>query len=131
MDIVIDTSALLAVIVAEPERDRIVKLTAGHTLIGPGSITWEIGNAFSAMLKRKKITPDQALKALEVYGKIRIRFLDVELEQSLKIADELGIYAYDAYIIRCAQKYRSSLVSLDQNLVACAKSMGIQVQEVC
>jgi predicted nucleic acid-binding protein len=28
MDIVIDTSALLAVIVGEPERDRIVELTA-------------------------------------------------------------------------------------------------------
>ena len=52
MDIVIDTSALLAVIVAEPERDKIVKLTSGHTLIGPGSISWEIGNAFSAMLKQ-------------------------------------------------------------------------------
>ncbi len=44
MNIVIDTSALLAVIVAEPERDRIVELTAGHTLIGPGSIPWEIGS---------------------------------------------------------------------------------------
>ena len=35
MDIVIDTSSLLAVIVAEPERDRIVELTTGHSLIGP------------------------------------------------------------------------------------------------
>ncbi len=35
MDIVIDTSALLAVIVAEPERDRIVESALGHTLIGP------------------------------------------------------------------------------------------------
>jgi hypothetical protein len=50
MDIVIDTSALLAVIVAEPERNRIVESTSGHTLIGPGSIPWEIGNAFSAMI---------------------------------------------------------------------------------
>ncbi len=88
-------------------------------------------NAFSAMLKRKRITPDEALKALQVYGKIPIRFLDVELEQSLKIAHELNIYAYDAYIIRCAQKYRAVLVSLDRNLVASAKSMGIQVKEVC
>ncbi len=44
MDIVIDTSALIAVIVGEPERNRIVELTTGNTLIGPGSIPWEIGN---------------------------------------------------------------------------------------
>jgi len=42
MEIVIDTSALLAVIVAEPERDRIVELTSGHSLIGPGSIPWKL-----------------------------------------------------------------------------------------
>jgi hypothetical protein len=43
MEIVIDTSASLAVIVAEPERDRIVEPASGHSLIGPGSIPWEIG----------------------------------------------------------------------------------------
>ena len=38
MNIVIDTSAVIAVIVAEPERDAIIAATSGHTLIGPGSI---------------------------------------------------------------------------------------------
>ena len=52
MDIVIDTSVLIAVIVGEPERDRIVELTTGNTLIGPGCIPWEVGNAFSAMFKQ-------------------------------------------------------------------------------
>jgi hypothetical protein len=28
-----------------------------------------------------------------------IRFVDVELEETLKIADALGIYAYDAYLL--------------------------------
>jgi len=36
MDIVIDSSALLAVIMGEPERDRVIELTSGNTLIGPG-----------------------------------------------------------------------------------------------
>ena len=34
MDIVIDTSALIAVIVGEPEREKIIELTKGQTLIG-------------------------------------------------------------------------------------------------
>jgi uncharacterized protein with PIN domain len=46
MDIVIDTSVLIAVILNEPEKAELVKLTAGHTLVGPESIRWEIGNAF-------------------------------------------------------------------------------------
>ena len=49
MDIVIDISAIVAVIFNEPERKAIIKKTNGQTLIGPGSISWEIGNAFSAI----------------------------------------------------------------------------------
>lgn len=55
MDIVIDTSALIAVIVDEPQRTKIIEITSGNTLIGPGSIPWEIGNAFSAMFKQKRV----------------------------------------------------------------------------
>ena len=66
MDIVVDASAILAVIVDEPERDRVVEMTAGHNLVGPGSIPWEIGNAFSAMLKQRRLSlkdaQDQLLK---------------------------------------------------------------------
>jgi hypothetical protein len=54
-----------------------------------------------------------ALEAVGIYRQIPIRFVDVELEESLKIAGELGIYAYDAYLIRCALKYRAPLISLE------------------
>ena len=67
MDIVIDTSALVAVVVGEPERNRIVELTAGNTLIGPGSIPWEVGNAFSAMLKQGRLTLNDAHKGHAIF----------------------------------------------------------------
>jgi predicted nucleic acid-binding protein len=130
MKLVADTSVIIAVIANEPEKAALIDLARGMELIAPHSVHWEIANAFSSMLKRKRINLDEAFAALEVYGKIPIKFLDVELEQSLRIADERGIYAYDAYIIRCAQKYRCPLVSLDQNLVNSAKSVGIQVKEI-
>ena len=57
MDIVIDTSAIVAVIFNEPERKVIIKKTTGQTLIGPGSIIWEIDNAFSAMFRKGRLTP--------------------------------------------------------------------------
>ena len=57
MDVVIDTPVLIAVIAGEPERNRIVKFTAENTLIGPGSIPWEIGNAFFAMFKQTLLMP--------------------------------------------------------------------------
>ena len=62
MDIVIDTSALIAVLVDELKRTKIIELTEGNTLIGPGSIPGEIGNAFSAMFKQIRLTLGEAQK---------------------------------------------------------------------
>ncbi|MGQ9631800.1 MAG: type II toxin-antitoxin system VapC family toxin [bacterium] len=130
MDIVVDTSVIIAVIANEPEKGALIEVTRGANLIAPHSVHWEIGNAFSAMLRRRRIALAPVLKAMEVYRQIPIRFVDVELEESLKIADELGIYAYDAYLIRCSLKYGSPLISLDDNLIKSAKRMKATVIEV-
>jgi len=130
MDMVVDTSAIIAVIANEPEKEALVELTTGADLIAPRSVHWEIGNAFSAMLRRERIKVEQAIQAVKLYQQIPIRFVDVELEETLKIANALGIYAYDAYLIRCASKYRSPLISLDRSLVNAAKEMKVKVIEV-
>ncbi len=130
MDIVIDTSAIIAVIANEPERDALIELTKGADLIAPLSVHWEIGNALSALLRRDRATFPVAIQAIETYQQIPIRFVDVELDESIRIAHAQGISAYDAYLIRCARKYRSPLVSLDRYLVECAVRAGVQVLEV-
>ena len=130
MDIVIDTSALLAVIVAEPERDRIVELTAGHTLIGPGSIPWEIGNAFSAMLKQRRLTLAEALKGLKIFHAISLRLVKVDLENAVSIADQTKCYAYDAYLLDCAVRHAAPLLTLDRGLKRAARRTGVKLMEV-
>lgn len=130
MNIVADASIIIAVIANEPEKDALIKLTQGASLIAPHSVHWKIGNAFSAMFKRNRVTLEQALEAIQAYNKIPIRFVDVELEQSLEIAEMANIYAYDAYLIRCAIRYKSPLISLDRNLVDAAKRMKVNIVEV-
>ena len=129
-NIVVDASVLIAVITNEPEKPNLVQLTQNADLIAPPSIHWEIGNAFSAMLKRDRISLAEALRAIDAYANISLRVVDIELDESLKLADELNIYAYDAYLIRCAIKYKSPLLSLDQSLVNSAKLVKAQIIEV-
>ncbi len=130
MKYVVDASAIIAVIANEPEKDKLIEITEGADLLAPASIHWEIGNAFSAMLKRKRITLMQALEALEIYKEIPIRSTDVELEDTLAIVDKYEIYAYDAYLIRCAIKYDATLITLDKRLAQVAKEMNVEVVEV-
>jgi predicted nucleic acid-binding protein len=98
--------------------------------LAPASVHWEIGNAFSAMLKRNRIELDQALQAIAAYRQIPIRYVDVELEDTLAIAARYAIYAYDAYLIRCGLKFNAPLLSLDRGLLQVAEQEGVDTIEV-
>ena len=130
MNLVIDTSVILAVLTSEPERPSIVKLTQDANLIAPASVHWEVGNALSAMLKRKRLTLPEAQSAATSYAKIPIRFIEVSLMESLAIVSKHNLYAYDAYVIACAQSERCNLISLDAALLNAATASGVGIVEV-
>lgn len=130
MEIIVDASVLIAVIANEEQKPILIEMTREADLIAPASTHWEIGNAFSAMLKRQRITLAQALQAIEIYERIPLRFVEIELREALGLAAELNIYAYDAYLLRCATKYRAPLLTLDAQLVRLARQKGIAVLEV-
>lgn len=130
MDIVIDTSALIAVIVGEPEKSEIIAATSGHALIGPGSIPWEVGNAFSAMLKQKRIRVENAHRAMMIFNSIPLRYVKVDLSNAVSIAHQTNMYAYDAYLLDCALRHAAPLLTLDGALRSAAARMGVNLVEV-
>lgn len=65
MDLVADTSTIIAVIANEPEKPLLVAKSQGYALVAPRLLRWEINNAFSAMIKRVRITLEQAGTAFE------------------------------------------------------------------
>ena len=72
-----------------------------------------------------RISLSQAQRALEAYREIPPRFIDIELEDALMLTGELGIYAYDAYVIAAAEKQRCPLLSLDAELRAAAEQRRV------
>ncbi len=130
MKFVVDASVIIAVIANEPEKDQLIEITKGADLLAPASVHWEIGNAFSAMMKRGRVSLEQALEAIDIYCKIPIRYTEVELGNSLAIVAKYEIYAYDAYLLRCATKYNTALITLDRKLAQAGQEMNIEVVEV-
>ncbi len=129
-ELVADTSTIIAVIANEPKKPLLITKTQGYDLIAPRSLYWEIGNAFSAMIKRGRITLEQATTAIEIYEQIPINLVDVDLKQALEIVDKHKVYAYDAYMIACALNRNCPLLTLDGGLAYAAKAAGIEVWEV-
>lgn len=130
MNIVIDTSVVISVITNEMHKGSLIKITQGSNLIAPSSLHWEVGSAFTAMFKRKKLTLNKAIKALNFYQQIPLRFIDISLKEAIEIGHELGIYAYDAYFIVCAKKLNIPLLSLDSSLLRTAEKMEIKTMEI-
>ncbi len=50
--------------------------------------------------------------------------------QTLMIAAELKIYAYDAYVLQCARLHHSPVLTLDGGLARAAKEIGLDALEV-
>lgn len=130
MDITIDTSALLAVLLNEKHKGAIIEATKGHDLQAPSSLDAEVGNAMSAMFKRNRLTLEQARQAVSQFESIPIRRTKLRLPEAIKLANSHGLYAYDAYVLDCAQQYRSLLLSLDRQLVEIGRELELNVIEV-
>jgi predicted nucleic acid-binding protein len=130
MDILIDTSVVLAVITDQPQKESLIKVTEGASLVAPFSLHWQIGKVFSEMLRRRRITLEQALSAVAVYQGIPITLIDVELDDALRLAALLDADIEEATLIQCAIEHELPLLTLDAGLAATAKRAGVQVLEV-
>lgn len=127
MERIVDASVLLAVALDEDIKPHLLELTRGVTLVAPASLPWELGNALSAQIKRERLTLEQAQQALRIAQSIPVRLLEVDLEWSLILAARHRIYAYDAYLLACAERRRAPLLTLDGRLRDVARSMFLEV----
>jgi predicted nucleic acid-binding protein len=128
--LVIDASAILAVLLREPQRDALVAATTAAALLTPGSTPWEVGNALVAGWRRKRLTPGQMEAAWTSFLAIPLRQVEVDVHRSLRLAVEHGLYAYDAYVLESALVRRIPLLTLDAGLSRAARKAGVQVLEV-
>jgi len=128
--IVVDASVVLAVILDEPEKAALVVETEGATLLAPGCLSWEIGNAFSAILKRKRMDFELVSKGLAIFEMIPIQEMEVSLLDALELCNRHDIYAYDAYYLLLAKRTSLPLLTLDRRMIDVAHQENIQVKGI-
>ena len=129
MDIVADTNIFLAIALDEPEKERIIEVTEGCRVHAPEILPYEIGNALSAMVKRRQIPQDDVQTVFEITQEIPVSLAKIGIKQALSIAIANNIYAYDAYFLQCALMLNCPLLTLDQKLKDVAQVIHITVLE--
>jgi predicted nucleic acid-binding protein len=130
VQLVIDTSAVLAVILEEPERPALIAAARGAVLLAPASVPWEVGNALVSFVRRRRLTRTEAGLAWTAYEAIPRRLVEVDVGEAIQLAIESGLYAYDAYFLVLARQRRLPLLTLDRRLGAGARRTGVELVEV-
>jgi predicted nucleic acid-binding protein len=130
VEVVIDTAAILAVVLDEPEREALVAATAGAVLFSPASLPWEVGNALVACVRRRRLTSAEAEAGWAAYQKIAVRLVEVDIGRAIALANQRGVYAYDGYMLEVARSRGLPLLTLDARLRAASRSSGIELLEV-
>jgi predicted nucleic acid-binding protein len=129
-NIVIDTSAILAVLLDEPEKQAVVKATMGSVVCAPASLRWEVGNAATAGVKRRRLTTERARQLVTDFEQVTIRELVIDFPGAVDLGLQLGIYAYDAYILEAARSSGFPLLALDGPIRRNAAKLGLPLMEL-
>lgn len=124
MNILLDASAIIAIILNEQSRDKIISLTENATLLSPEIVSYEIGNALINLLKKQKITEEELFEAYVKFVSIPIRNIKVDIEKALKIACKYRIHAYDAYYLETAHRLKIPLITFDISM----KNVGLDMK---
>ena len=127
------SSAALAWIFADETTDRIRAVfdrVADQGAVVPALWRLEIANSLTVAARRRRITDDFRRAALA-----DLALLDIKADphtdrrawsETLNLADRFGLTLYDAAYLELAQRLALPLATLDQDLRAASRAVGIE-----
>jgi predicted nucleic acid-binding protein len=117
----------MAIILNEPHKEIVIKLTKGSILFAPAVISYEIGNALVNLFKRRALKEPEAIAAYSSFTRIPLTPLDVDMKKALGISCKYNIYAYDAYYLETAERMKLPLITFDASMINTALDMNISI----
>jgi predicted nucleic acid-binding protein len=117
---VVDTSALAALIFAEPEAEDIAKRLEGARLAAPALIDFELANVCLTKMRRDPSKRDAIRAAFGLASRLRVETVAVDYMGIVDLADATGLTAYGASYLWLARALDAELVTLDRKLAAAA-----------
>jgi len=128
MEILLDASAIMAVIADEPESQIVINCTQDATIVSPNIISCEIANALTRMMRKNVIiSEEQMISLVKNFKRIPIEIVNIDIEKALKIAWHYKIYAYDAFYLESAKRLQLPIVTFDEGMKKIGRELGIKI----
>lgn len=121
--VVVDASALAALLFDEPEAAEVRRRLHGHTLHATTLIDYELANTALKKMRREPERGAAIVAALHAGRRLRIGRVRPNMAQVLTLAALSQLAAYDASYLWLARQLRLPLVTLDAALARTAASL--------
>jgi predicted nucleic acid-binding protein len=121
--VVVDASALGAIVFGEPRQDEIAERLRNSTLHAPALLRFELANIAVTKIRRRQLDRARALDALAAFSLLDVVIADVTPEACAELALAAGLTAYDAAYLVLARQLGAPLVTLDLKLEKAARAL--------
>jgi predicted nucleic acid-binding protein len=124
--IVIEASAMVAALVAEPANEELLTLLAEEELHAPNLLDFEVARALRGHVRGGLLTPDRLHEALDDFAALRIERYSMTdaLRHIVALGDNFTVY--DAAYVALAEALDVTLVTSDEKLLE-ARRLGVDV----
>ena len=116
MTIVVDASAIAAVVFGEPDGRTVAAHVDGERLIAPSLIDYELASVACKKLRRHPGLAPEIFAAVARLQSLPITRLPAPIGDVVALAAETGLTAYDAAYLWLALSQDAELVTLDDQL---------------
>lgn len=117
---VVDASALAAIMFDEPEGQEIATRLDGVKIFAPALLDFEIANVCLTKLRRYPDQRDRILQAFALRGGLSVEIAEADHNGALPLAEKFGLSGYDASYLWLADHLDAELVTLDRQLARAA-----------
>ena len=114
--IVIDASALIAVVFGEPEGDAVRDLCHGAQLLAPQLLDYEVANICLVKQRRYPDIADKLARQFSAFQLLALERLPVQIGEVHLLATQTSLTAYDAAYLWLALQQNCPLITLDSAL---------------
>lgn len=123
--VVVDASALAALLFGEPDAAAVSDRLSGRRLTAPTLLRYEVASVF--VKKRELYEPraDDLAEMLSLYPLLGIEEVQADASAVAALAVSTGLTAYDAAYLWTGRMLDAPVVTLDRRLAAAARDLGL------
>lgn len=114
--VVVDASALAAVLFGEPRSREVEERLRGAVMVAPTLLPYELGNTCLKKIAQDPDRRSQLLEALSYYSRMEIQEIDVPPLEVMPMAGATKLSFYDASYLWLSRSLGAPLVTLDRRL---------------